>query len=935
MAQLDALALVGQLRQRLVDFGLDANFVRDVGLAQILRAIWDGPPQGGGLVSELWVQSAFPSRLSSETLSSLVKSGGFNEWLAGQLNESGGMPRTRLLYEHQADSLRLGTESIGRSEKPVILVTAGTGAGKTESFLLPMLNLLTTETRSPGSVGMRCLILYPMNALVNDQVDRLYGWLRGQDRLRLFHFTSETPENVKAAEKNGVPNWERCRIRTRQQARGLEDENGKAVDVGSTLHLAPDIVITNYSMLEYMLCRPQDSGFFGDALQCVILDEAHLYTDALAGEITLLLRRLLERCGVASSQVLHLATSATMGRSDDELKEFAATLFSKNKDLMKIIRGAPTRTIPIVVEAPPAEPPTTTSLAKTVWLTKATIHLDVDGNLRLAKEPQQCDALAQPLRLLVGDEVVAAARESSQNFPARMLHAALARAPLVRRLETTLLNEPRLQLQSLASALWGSDTDQSEAATVELLRLSATARQSIDEQPLVPHRLHVLTRLPSEMRACLNPKYSGPESLRWAGLGIVAETGAEKCPHCEWLTLEIKRCDNCGEVCVQGWQSGTALVGSRPTSASEPKPTSSAASDAEHDRLHLWPEQRALANADETRRGCVVVDPQSGELGGVNALGVRLSRLDGCPKARRGKPQAPEIFVFFKHIDSASMADPGPQLQKVLDFRKSLVESRQVLSHGFANEAEFKGAVDHHLRAFAKGELPSTMKSCSTSWGTFSTCPPLAQRKLASRRIPILLRPLHQPRHHGVAMHIRHDPFQFVLIAHAMVVRLALPEPARFAEQFVALQRRVPIHRMLNPLPRRPLVGRRSQRPRPFVERPEDTVVMAGHHHPRDQVVPFVRKVLQRFLDLFRQPRVFQVSHDRTPIEPVVTFGEDLLPLLGFPVFDGQPCRFRLSFEADAEAFDLDQPLSRDAVEQAGRDEVRRAGQVPMRESPA
>lgn len=75
-------------------------------------------------------------------------------------------------------------------------------------------------------------------------------------------------------------------------------------------------------------------------------------------------------------------------------------------------------------------------------------------------------------------------------------------------------------------------------------------------------------------------------------------------------------------------------------------------------------------------------------------------------KKRRGKPQAPEIFVFFKHIDSASMADAVPQLQKVLDFRKSLEETRQVLYHGFANEAEFKAEVDRHLRAFAKGELP-------------------------------------------------------------------------------------------------------------------------------------------------------------------------------------------------------------------------------------
>ena len=68
--------------------------------------------------------------------------------------------------------------------------------------------------------------------------------------------------------------------------------------------------------------------------------------------------------------------------------------------------------------------------------------------------------------------------------------------------------------------------------------------------------------------------------------------------------------------------------------------------------------------------------------------------------------KAPEIFVFFKHIDSTSIADAGPQLQKVLDFRKQLEETRQVLYHGFANETEFKAEMDRHLRAFAKGELP-------------------------------------------------------------------------------------------------------------------------------------------------------------------------------------------------------------------------------------
>ncbi len=92
-----------------------------------------------------------------------------------------------------------------------------------------MLNLLSDTSGARDSSGMQCLILYPMNALVNDQVDRLYGWLQGQERLRLFHFTSETPENFKAAERDGVPQWKPCRVRTRQQARGLEDALGKKV----------------------------------------------------------------------------------------------------------------------------------------------------------------------------------------------------------------------------------------------------------------------------------------------------------------------------------------------------------------------------------------------------------------------------------------------------------------------------------------------------------------------------------------------------------------------------------------------------------------------------------------------------------------------------------------------------------------------------------
>ena len=109
---------------------------------------------------------------------------------------------------------------------------------------------------------MRALILYPMNALVRDQMDRLDAWLGGQSRLTYFHFTSETPETESEADRRGIAKQFASRVRSRDEAR----------------RAPPDICVTNYSMLEYMLARPQDALFFGEGLEVVVLDEAHLYT---------------------------------------------------------------------------------------------------------------------------------------------------------------------------------------------------------------------------------------------------------------------------------------------------------------------------------------------------------------------------------------------------------------------------------------------------------------------------------------------------------------------------------------------------------------------------------------------------------------------------------------------------------------------------------
>src|SRR5436190_1733908 len=105
MAQLDALRLADALRQRLVDFVSDDAFVRDARVATAGRSIWSGDPKQGGLVSELWIEGAFPAKLSPDSTGSLADAGLFDRVLTRQLQATGAVPASRPLYSHQAEAV--------------------------------------------------------------------------------------------------------------------------------------------------------------------------------------------------------------------------------------------------------------------------------------------------------------------------------------------------------------------------------------------------------------------------------------------------------------------------------------------------------------------------------------------------------------------------------------------------------------------------------------------------------------------------------------------------------------------------------------------------------------------------------------------------------------------------------------------------------------
>lgn len=576
-------------RDRLVDLAISQNYIRKPDLSRAAAEIWRGPGGEGGLVSELWVQGAFPSKPSQDSLASLAAEGLFPLELAKYFDRVGKFPGTRPLFSHQAEAFRIATTAPSGGQ-PSLVITAGTGAGKTEAFLLPVLSELWKRPRLAGEQGMRCLILYPMNALVTDQVTRLYDLLQDQTTLSLFHFTSETPESDRDVKPEEA--WKSCRRRSRQAARAN----------------IPDIVITNYSMLEYMLCRPQDRDFFGSALRYIVLDEAHLYTGTLAAEITLLLRRVRDRCQRAPEQVTHIATSATLGGTRADLRNFAATVFSVPSTLITIIEGAKAP-LPASREMKSASVPDPEEL---VGYARADIvTLTAEG----AFAPYDDEEFAQAerlLSLLLPHCALQAAAAATDRVLGPFLHRALEQVPIVRRLMQLLYDNELLSIHELSRGLWEKDTEAACASTILLLRLTAAARLLPSDSPLIPHRLHFLVRAPQGLSACLSTTCSGPADLRAEPIGCL-QSPRDRCVYCNAITLPVHRCVACGQ-----W----ALAGHENTDTGELE--SGYFAGRAKARYYL------TAETAGKNLSVVIVNPDTGEYFG-RGVGTRLYRAP-CPQ---------------------------------------------------------------------------------------------------------------------------------------------------------------------------------------------------------------------------------------------------------------------------------------------------------------
>jgi len=222
------------------------------------------------------------------------------------------IPLDAPLYSHQCKAI----EKLCLEEKSII-ISSGTGSGKTECFSLPIVNDLLLD----NTPGVRALLIYPMNALVNDQLARLRVLLNGTD-ITFGRFTGELPDTAERT-NDILPNEIISREEIREQQR------------------VPQILVTNYAMLEYLLLRPEDSVIFNEGLwKYVVLDEAHTYSGAKGIEVAMLIRRLKLRLNKKIGDMLCIGTSATLGQNNAEkAASFANNLFGEDLSPDEVIFG--------------------------------------------------------------------------------------------------------------------------------------------------------------------------------------------------------------------------------------------------------------------------------------------------------------------------------------------------------------------------------------------------------------------------------------------------------------------------------------------------------------------------------------------------------------------------------------------------------------------
>lgn len=404
-------------------------------------------------------------------------------------------------YAHQ---VRAWTALAGPSQRSAI-ITTGTASGKTECFLVPILADLVNEIeRSHAQLeGVRALFLYPLNALINSQRDRLAAWTSsfGQ-RMRFCLYNGATPNEAPGHRQASAPS----QVLSRRELRASP----------------PPILVTNATMLEFMMVRSEDAPIISRSqgkLRWVVLDEAHTYVGSTAAEIALLLRRVLHAFGVSPRDVRFVATSATIGSGEDtrsRLQAYLADLAGVALEQVVVVEGARSR--------PPIPP-----------------------MFELEDQPLP---RASDLDTLSDHEV----------------YRRLACASRFRAARACLQDRPRC-VDAIADALGLAAEDRTAETLRLMDHASRASLQSPspdgESQPLLPMRLHLFMRTQQGLFACCNTRCGHrpvAEATQDWWFGAVYLERRLRCEHCDSLVMPIVFCSTCGEAYLSAKEEAGHLI---------------------------------------------------------------------------------------------------------------------------------------------------------------------------------------------------------------------------------------------------------------------------------------------------------------------------------------------------------------------------------------
>ncbi len=549
-------------------------------------------------------------RNTGESFSQVAQATLGGVWQPGEVTDvadfvsQGLFPLDWTLHQHQRDVF----EEVVVNGRDAV-VTTGTGSGKTECFLLPVVASIVRESPSwpaPGQrpaqwdwwnhfrtqgtrrrwaqrvgqrahetrpAAIRALILYPLNALVEDQLARLRealdspgarSWLQSHRQGNLIYFGRYTGRTPVSGDRNSS-NTARLRDELRSIHQDAQAVSGRAAErLFQSLDGAemwsrwdmqdtpPDIFITNYSMLNIMLMRAIETPIFDQTRQWLaespdrtfhlVVDELHTYRGTPGTEVAYLLRALLDRLGLApDSEQLRIISSSASLESGTAGLQYLEQFFGRDRGRFRVIGGA--------AYVIPPNPGATASIA---------VHQGALAQFAQDVNTGGISALPQAtnsLHAAIGAPAQPGGTSAEEILSVSLQHI---EAPDAFRLACTTNQQvvPRMPAE-LAQALFpGAAAPQAELATDGLLTALSHARNNAGLAPL-PMRVHLMFRNLQGLWICTDPTCGqAPQRSAACPAGTLHYVPTLTC-QCGARVLELLYCEACGEVLFGGYRRDT------------------------------------------------------------------------------------------------------------------------------------------------------------------------------------------------------------------------------------------------------------------------------------------------------------------------------------------------------------------------------------------